>query len=65
MALEKFFTRVIRVLNNEKGKVIEKKEALRWRRDYLSALREALRKFRIGVVRKLLLAVILEGKSGR
>ncbi|WP_287690038.1 hypothetical protein [Metallosphaera javensis (ex Sakai et al. 2022)] len=52
-------------MNNEKGKVIEKKEALRWRRDYLSALREALRKFRIGVVRKLLLAVILEGKSGR
>ncbi|BCS93552.1 transposase [Metallosphaera javensis (ex Sakai et al. 2022)] len=47
-----------------RGKWLRKlKEALRWRRDYLNALRDALRKFRADVVRKLLLAVISERGS--
>ncbi|BCS92334.1 MAG: hypothetical protein MjAS7_0942 [Metallosphaera javensis (ex Sakai et al. 2022)] len=57
----KVFTWVIRVLNNEKGKVAEEKEALRWRRDFPNAMVDALRKLG-DVVRKLPL-VISERRS--
>ncbi|WP_287690025.1 hypothetical protein [Metallosphaera javensis (ex Sakai et al. 2022)] len=48
-------------MNNEKGKVAEEKEALRWRRDFPNAMVDALRKLG-DVVRKLPL-VISERRS--